>query len=225
MFKDIEAIFFDLDGTLVDSAPDLMTAVNTMLAGLDLPSRNEEQIRDWVGNGADRLIHRALTEHMDGEASADLMATARPLFQSAYEKRLCVHSQLYPGVLEGLQALYRDGFKLACITNKPTRFALPLVEQTGIGDFFDTVIGGECTQRKKPDPDALLLGAERLGVEIQNGLMVGDSINDVLASRNAGCPVVAVPYGYNHGRDIREAKPDLVIDSILELISLLKKAA
>jgi phosphoglycolate phosphatase len=118
------------------------------------------------------------------------------------------------------------GLRMACITNKPTYFAKPLVEQIGIGGFFELILGGECAPRKKPAPDALLITAERMGVDIHRVLMVGDSKNDVGAARNAGCcAVVAVPYGYNHGEDIRDAKPDRVINSIAELSVLLQKAA
>ena len=114
---------------------------------------------------------------------------------------------------------------MACVTNKLVEFALPLLNQLGISHFFATVVGGECIPRPKPAPDALLLCAERLKVPVDRGLMVGDSLNDVGAARNAGCSVVCVPYGYNHGRDIREARPDVVIDSIAELPPLLNKAA
>ena len=114
---------------------------------------------------------------------------------------------------------------MACVTNKPAEFARPLLERLGIGEFFATVVGGECIPQPKPAPDALLLCAERLGIPVAQGLMVGDSINDVGAARNAGCPIVCVPYGYNHGRDIRDAAPDAVIESIAELPALLRKAA
>ena len=172
------------------------------------------------------LIRRALVDNLDGNAPDELVAQGRPLFETAYQSNLCVGSRLYPGVLEGLCALRDLGYRLACITNKPTMFAKPLVEQIGIGVFFDLVLGGECAPRKKPAPDALLLTAGRMGVDIHRVLMVGDSNNDVQAARNAGCcGVVVVPYGYNHGDDIRAAEPDLVIDSLAELSAYLNKAA
>ncbi len=225
MFENIEAILFDLDGTLTDSAPDLAIAVDTMMRQLGLPPRGEDKVRQWVGNGAENLIRRALADDIAGNAPADLVNAARPLFKATYADNLCVHTRLYPGVLEGLQALRARGLRMACITNKPAEFAVPLLEKIGIAEFFKTVIGGECTPNKKPAPDALLLAAQRLGVEIGRTLMVGDSMNDVGAARNAGCPVVAVPYGYNHGQDIHDARPDAVIDSIADLWALLKKAA
>lgn len=225
MFEKVEAVFFDLDGTLVDSVPDLTVAVDMMMNQLGLPLRGEEQVRQWVGNGIENLIRRALANDIAGQAPEILVDKARPLFKAAYREYLCQRSRLYPGVLEGLDVLYKSGFKLACITNKPTEFTLPLVERIGLGKFFQTVVGGDCIANKKPAPDALLLAAQRLKVDIDRGLMVGDSVNDVGAARNAGCQVVCVPYGYNHGRDIREAHPDAVIDSIAELPALLCRVA
>jgi len=225
MFDNVAALFLDLDGTLVDSVPDLTAAINLMLRQLDLPTREEAQVRDWVGNGMNNLIHRALTGAMDGRADPDLFARARALYRVAYAQNISAHSSLYPGVRDGLAALRAAGWPMACVTNKPAEFARPLLDRLGIGAFFTTVIGGECIPNPKPAPDALLLSAERLGVPIERGLMVGDSLNDVGAARNAGCPVVCVPYGYNHGRDIREAEPDAVIASLAELPNILPESA
>lgn len=225
MFENIAALFFDLDGTLVDSVPDLTVAVNVMLRQLDLPARDQARVRTWVGNGMNNLIHRALTDDMAGRADPALFARAKTLYRAAYAEHLSVHSSLYPGARSGLGELRAAGWPMACVTNKPAEFARPLLDRLGIGSFFATVVGGECIAQPKPAPDALLLCAERLGVPIDRGLMVGDSLNDVGAARNAGCPVVCVPYGYNHGRDIREAEPDAVIGSIAELPALLGQPA
>ncbi len=225
MFENVNAIFFDLDGTLVDSVPDLTAAINVMLQQLGFPAREEAQVRNWVGNGMDNLIRRALTNDMAGKAEPELFARAKPLYKAAYAENVSVHSDLYPGVQAGLSALHAAGWAMACVTNKPVEFAVPLLANMGIGPCFATVVGGECIARPKPAPDALLLSAERLGVPIDRGLMVGDSLNDVGAARNAGCPVVCVPYGYNHGLDIRDAQPDAVIASIADLPTLLQKAA
>ena len=165
MFDNIEAIFLDLDGTLVDSVPDLTVAVDAMLAQLGLPPRGEERVRQWVGNGAEMLIRRALVDNLEGNAPDELVAQGRPIFNAVYQANLAVGSRLYPGVLEGLRALQALGYRMACITNKPTVFAKPLVEQLGIAVFFDLVLGGECAPRKKPAPDALLLTAGWMGVD------------------------------------------------------------
>ncbi|MDG4596242.1 MAG: phosphoglycolate phosphatase [Candidatus Contendobacter sp.] len=225
MLENITALFFDLDGTLVDSVPDLTAAVNAMLRQLSLPAREEAQVRTWVGNGMNNLIHRALTNDMAGRAEPELFTRARSLYKTAYAAHISVHSSLYPGVIEGLAELRAAGWPMACVTNKPAEFALPLLDRLGIGGFFTTVVGGECAPNPKPAPDALLLCAERLGVPIRQGLMVGDSLNDVGAARNAGCPVVCVPYGYNHGYDIHDAQPDAVIASIADLPALLRQPA
>ena len=225
MLENVTAIFFDLDGTLVDSVPDLTAAVNVMLRQLGLPVCAETQIRNWVGNGTDNLIRRALANNIAGQVEPELFIRAKPLYKAAYAENVSVHSGLYAGVRVGLAALHVAGWSMACVTNKPVEFALLLLDQMGIGQFFTTVVGGECTAHLKPAPDALLLSAERLGIPIRHGLMVGDSLNDVGAARNAGCPVVCVPYGYNHGQDIRDAQPDKVIASIVDLPALLGRAA
>jgi phosphoglycolate phosphatase len=225
MFENVAALFFDLDGTLVDSIPDLTAALNVMLRQLDLPARDQAQVRTWVGNGMDKLIRRALANDMAGQVDPELFARARPLYKAAYADHIGVYSAPYPGVREGLTELRDAGFPMACVTNKLAEFALPLLDRLGIGHLFATVVGGECAPNPKPAPDALLLCAERLGVPIRQGLMVGDSRNDVGAARNAGCPVVCVPYGHNHGYDIRAAEPDAVIASIAELPALLRQAA
>ena len=223
-FSSIVALFFDLDGTLVDSVPDLAVAVNIMLVQLGLPPRAEAEVRLWVGNGVDNLLDRALTGEMAGRADPALFARAKPLYKTAYAAHLSSYSQVYPGVNAGLTALQAAGLPLACVTNKPVEFARPLLERLGLASFFRTVVGGECVARPKPAPDALWLCAERLGAPIRHSLMVGDSSNDIGAARQAGCPVVCVPYGYNHGQDIRHAQPDAVIDSLAALPRLLGRS-
>jgi len=222
---EIDAIAFDLDGTLVDSVPDLTLAVAATMADLGLPPPDETRVRAWVGNGAPRLVKRALTGRMEDEPDPELYERAMPLFNRHYADNICVGSRMFPGARAGLDAVRAQGYGLACVTNKPTAFTLPLIQHLGIADLFAVVLGGDATERKKPAPDALFLAAERLAVPPERMLLVGDSINDVGAARNAGCPVFCVPYGYNHGLDIREASPDRVIESIAELPALLKRAA
>lgn len=226
MFKNIEAVLIDLDGTLVDSVPDLAAAVDAMLAQLGYPPRGEDNVRRWVGNGTENLIRRAIHGGLEGSEEGrvpdDLVARAWPIYKAAYLDNICVHSRLYPGVRESLEALQGLDLRLACVTNKLSEFARPLLADIGIGDYFQAVVGGEDIAHHKPAPDALLVAARRLGVPIHRCLMVGDSFNDVGAARNAGCPVVCVPYGYNYGQDIREANPDAVIDSLAQLRDLLQ---
>ena len=165
MLSQVDALFFDLDGTLVDSVPDLAVAINQMLDTLGLPTRSEAQVRTWVGNGMDNLIRRALVGDMDAsQADPALFARARPLYKAAYAAHLSAYSCLYPGVREGLATLREAGFAMACVTNKAAEFAEPLLERLDIGAFFATVVGGDCTANPKPAPDALWLCAERLGV-------------------------------------------------------------
>ncbi len=220
MFR-ARAVLFDLDGTLVDSVPDIALAVAKLMQALELPERSVAQVRTWVGNGSEKLLHRALTNDMHGQAAPELLAQAKPLYRQFYGETVCLHSQLYPTVADTLAQLAAQGLTLACVTNKPAALAAPLLEQIGIAPYFATLVGGECTPAVKPAPDALLLAAERLAVAIEDCLMVGDSRNDVGAARNAGCPVVCVPYGYNHGLDIRQAEPDAVIEQLAELPALL----
>ncbi len=220
----IAAVAFDLDGTLVDSAPDLRTAVAAAMNELDHRPPTESEVRAWVGNGAAQLIKRALTGRMDGEPDPVVFEKAMSIFKRHYADNICVESCLYPGVHFGLKKLRAQGYPLACVTNKPTEFTRPLVERLGIMDCFALILGGEDTARKKPAPDMLFLAAEYLEIEPERLLLVGDSLNDVGAARSAGCPVFCVPYGYNHGEDIRSADPDRVIESIAELPGLLKRS-
>jgi phosphoglycolate phosphatase len=217
----VDAIACDLDGTLVDSVPDLASAVDATLADFGLPPVGEAQVRTWVGNGAAKLVARALTGDSEGNPPAAHLTAALDRFHRHYGENLCVGSRLYDGVLEGLLALATLGYPLACVSNKPDAFAWPLLERLGIADHFEIVVGGDTAPAKKPAPDALLMVAERLRVELPKLLLVGDSVNDVGAARAARCPVVCVPYGYNHGEDIRHADPDAMIESLADLPALL----
>jgi phosphoglycolate phosphatase len=220
-----EMVLIDLDGTLVDSVPDLTFCVDEMMQELGLPLRGEARVRTWVGNGVERLVRRALTDSLDGEPEDELFQRAYPIFLRLYAENTSGRSQLYPGVREGLDYLRGAGFKLGCVTNKAEQFTLPLLEAMGIRDYFAIVVSGDSLQEKKPHPMPLLHAAEFFGVEPGKALMLGDSMSDVKAARAAGFNVVCMSYGYNHGIDIREAKPDAVLDSMTELSTLLESAA
>lgn len=224
-FENIDAILFDLDGTLVDSVPDLAAATDAMLVDMGRAVAGEALVREWVGNGAERLVKRALTGKMDGEPLAAELEKAFPLFMEHYQRHLQGQSRLYPGVKECLADLQERDLGLGLVTNKPERFIAPLLEALGIAEVFAVVVGGDTLADKKPHPAPLLHAARQLGVEPAAALMVGDSRNDVLAARRAGMQIVCVPYGYNHGEDIRLTEPDAVVEDLRELSGLLKSIA
>jgi phosphoglycolate phosphatase len=212
------AIFFDLDGTLVDSVPDLTAAMNVMLRQLELPAREEVQVRAWVGNGMDNLIRRALIGDMDGSrADPELFARAKPLYRAAYADHISVYSAFIPASARGWLTCMPPSFPMACVTNKPAEFARPAAGTARHRPVLSPPWSAANASPIPSPPRTPCCCAPNDWASDCQGLMVGDSLNDVGAARNAGCPVVCVPYGYNHGRDIRDAAPDAVIDSIAEL--------
>lgn len=220
-----EMILIDLDGTLVDSVPDLVYCVDEMMQRLGLPTCGEARVRTWVGNGVERLVKRALTGELYAEPDPALFEKALPVFMELYSVNNSVRSRLYPGVREGLELFKAAGYKLGCVTNKAGRFTEPLLADLGIKPFFGIIVSGDTLPQKKPDPAPLRHAADFFKVPAERALMLGDSMHDVEAARNAGFAVVCVSYGYNHGKDIRESKPDAVIGAFPELLSLLDKAA
>ncbi len=218
-------ILIDLDGTMVDSVPDLAFCVDRMMERLGRAPWGEDRVRDWVGNGVERLVRRALTGELDGEPEDSEYERAYPLFLELYADNTAERSRLYAGVREGLETLRAAGYPLGCVTNKAAQFTEPLLAHLGVRDFFRLVVSGDRLPEKKPHPEPLLFAARHFGVAPEDALMVGDSISDVKAARAAGFAIVCVSYGYNHGRDIREARPDAVIDALTELPSLLESAA
>jgi len=214
-------ILMDLDGTLIDTAPDLAYSVDLMMQHLGLPARGEAAVREWIGNGVPRLIRRALVGAYEGEPDEELYNRAYPVFLDLYEKNVCVHSRLYAGTKQCLEYLKQSGYRLGCVTNKPARYTEPLLQAIGVDHYFELVVSGDTLARKKPDPAPLIYAADRLSTPPRLSLMVGDSVNDVEAARAAGFQVVCVNYGYNHGKDIRDAHPDAVIDSLVQLEELL----
>lgn len=222
--RDARMILIDVDGTLVDSVPDLAFCVDETMKRIGRAPWGETPVRDWVGNGVERLVKRALIGRLDGEPDAATFDKALPIFMEIYAQNISKRSLLYPGVLRGLDELQAMGYILGCVTNKAARFTEPLLRDLGVMEYFKIVVSGDTTPKKKPDPLPLLYAAERLGVVPAESLMIGDSVNDVTAARQAGFQVVCVPYGYNHGQDIREAAPDAVIADLSELPALLRAA-
>ncbi|MCL6705284.1 phosphoglycolate phosphatase [Pseudomonas sp. T1.Ur] len=211
-------VMFDLDGTLVDSVPDLAAAVDSMLLKLGRPPAGIDAVRQWVGNGAPMLVRRALANHIDAlgvdEAEAE---RAMELFNEAYEGNHAL-TVVYPGVRSALKWLHKQGVEMALITNKPERFVAPLLDQMKIGRYFRWIIGGDTLPQKKPDPAALFFVMKMANIPASQSLFVGDSRSDVLAAKAAGVKCVALSYGYNHGRPIAEEFPTLVIDDLRLLI-------
>ena len=213
-------VLFDLDGTLVDSVPDLLVAVNAMQAELGNPERTDADVRTWVGNGIERLVERALTNDLDGQPDPAAFDEALPVFKRAYAESNGKHSKLFDGVTQGLEFIRSLGLSMGCVTNKASAFTLPLLEQTGLKDYFEVIISGDTLPLKKPDPAPLIYSAGWFHVHPSEALMIGDSISDVKAARAAGFSIVCMSYGYNHGKDIRDYDPDAVIDSMTELAGL-----
>lgn len=214
----------DLDGTMVDTLGDFVVALNGMLDDLGLPSVSPVEVGERVGQGSEHLI-RSVLQHVlapDPKAgAADEVAAwfdrAMARYQHHYLAINGQHARIYPGVLEGLAALRERGLRLACLTNKPIAFARPLLAAKGLDGFFEQVFGGDAFARKKPDPLPLLKTCEALGTVPIRTLMIGDSRNDARAARAAGCPVLLVTYGYNHGEPVRAVDADAFVDSLAEL--------
>ena len=217
-----EAAIVDLDGTMVDTVGDFEVALRLALADLGWPPVDRGFISRTVGKGSEYLLVRTL-EHVG--APAELYEQAWARYQHHYIAINGEYSTVYPGVVEGLRALRARGLRLACLTNKPNAFARPLLALKGLDGFFECAFGGDAFARKKPDPLPLLEACRALGSDPARTLMVGDSRNDCEAARAAGCPVVLVSYGYNHGEPAAQAQPDAVVDRLDELAGLLPAPA
>lgn len=217
---DFDAAMVDLDGTLVDTLGDFVAAVNAMLGDLHKPGQAPHQldavtVGRMVGKGSENLV-RAVLAHA-AEDLPERYTEAFVSYQRHYAAINGLHSTVYPGGLEGLRALQQAGLKLACLTNKPVAMARQLLKLKGLDGFFSEVFGGDSFERKKPDPLPLLKTCEALGTAPARTLMIGDSSNDARAARAAGCPVLLVTYGYNHGEPVREVDADGFVDSLAEL--------
>ena len=213
-------VLIDVDGTLVDSVPDLAFCVDEMLKQLDMPTRGEASVRHWVGNGVERLVKRGLINALDGEPDEALYEKALPIFRELYAENTSKRSCLYDGVIEALEFLVSTGVKIGCVTNKASEFTLPILKDLGISQYFETVLCGDMVERKKPDPLPLLHVSRKTGVSPAASMMLGDSMSDVKAARAAGFSIICMSYGYNHGEDIRDYHPDAVVDSMAEIKDL-----
>ena len=227
--KSIQAAMIDLDGTLVDTLGDFEAALNRMLADLDLPAITRSLVERTVGKGSEHLIRSVLAhqlalpevvnaKHLCQNTTADVLyQPAWQRYQHHYAKLNGQFSQVYPGVLEGLKNMQQAGWRLACLTNKPLAFAQDLLKAKALDGYFSQVFGGDSFERKKPDPMPLIKTCEVLCTQPTQTLMVGDSSNDAQAAHAAGCPVVLVTYGYNHGEPIRDVKAHAWVDSLADI--------
>ena len=220
MFIEKELILFDLDGTLIDSAPDLALSVNYMLRSINHNEFSEEIIDSWVGNGAQTLVRRALSGNkiVDENIDNGLFKKALSIFLEYYKNNLCVKTTPYPNVKTTLQALKDDGYKLAVITNKPFDFIEPILQQLELDNLFELCIGGDSLSEKKPSPLPLQYMCKKFNIKPRNTLMIGDSKNDILAAKAANIHSIAVSYGYNYGEDIRVYEPDYTVDDFSDIL-------
>ena len=212
----LQAAIVDLDGTMVDTVGDFEQALARTLADLSLPPVDRAFIARTVGRGSMHLLTHALAQ---AGGAPGLLDAAWAHYQRHYASVNGQHADVYPGVVDGLAAMRARGWKLACVTNKPRAFALALLEAKGLRPMFEQVFGGDSFERHKPDPLPLLKTCEALGTVPARTLMVGDSSNDAQAARAAGCPVVLVSYGYNHGEPVADARPDRIVDRLDQLLA------
>lgn len=220
----VKAVTIDLDGTLLDTIPDLACAANMMLVKLGRPELDPSVIRTFVGKGIENLVQRTLAASFDGAGSAEAAQRGLALFEDCYSEVNGRHTTIYAGVKPGLDRLREQGIPLACVTNKSARYTLPLLDMLGLARYFGQVVAGDTLARKKPHPEQLLHAAAKFGIAPSDMLMIGDSQNDAQAARAAGCPVVCVTYGYNEGHDVRDIDADALVDTLDEAAALVRKA-
>ena len=218
----VRAVLLDLDGTLLDTAPEIAAAAADMLSELGLDPVDPLRVREFIGKGIPHLVRRTLEASLGRAPDERRVGSAMEGFFFHYAKRNGSMSNPYPGVLEGITELRAKGFALACVTNKTAQFTIPLLEATGLAGFFPVVVSGDTMPKKKPAPDPLLEACRRLGIPALEALMIGDSRNDALAARAAGCPVLLVPYGYTEGEDVQGIDCDGIVPSLLHVAGLLK---
>lgn len=219
---EISAIVIDLDGTLLHTAPELAESANRMLRDMGRPAVSQPLLMSYIGNGISWLVKRALTGDMHAEPDVALFAQALPIFEKHYTE-LLLQSKPFDGVIAGLDAMKAAGYRLGCITNKLALYTEPLLKGIGMSKYFDIVLSGDTLPEKKPHPMPLLHAAHFFGIAAEQLLLIGDSLNDALAARAAGCPVFCVPYGYNHGEPVDGLDLDAVIPDLPAALKLIKK--
>lgn len=221
--KPLQLLIFDLDGTLIDSVPDLAVATNAMLQDLGRRCVSTDDVRNWVGNGSRKLVQRALSNNIDIDPHLERTQTdtAEALFFQHYAAHTCVHTQAYAGVSTGLIKLKDAGFVLALVTNKPVRYVPNILQHFDWQDVFAMTLGGDSLAEKKPHPMPLLHVCEQLHLCPEQSAMIGDSRNDILAGQRAGMMTLGLSYGYNYGQDIRDFMPTQAFDGFADLTQFL----
>lgn len=220
MFKHKKLLIFDLDGTLINSIPDLTLAINKMLDGLGIEPLKIEEVRPFIGNGAKTLVSRSLNYTHNNNVSEELFNKVFPVFMNAYKETPCKETFLYPGVKETLEHLNSSGYKMMICTNKPLEFVEPILNKLDIKQFFQNWIGENSLPEKKPSGAPLLHLAKEAEVNIEDCLMIGDSKNDILSAQNAKMENVGLSYGYNYNENITQFNPTIVLDEFIDLKKL-----
>ena len=221
--RPIRAAIIDLDGTMLDTVPDFHVAITHMRAEFGLAPIGQEQIALMVGKGSENLIRSVLALDFDAATVTQHFDAAMAAYQRHYLAINGKHTTMYPAVVEGLRAMKEQGLRLACVTNKPMAFAVPLLAQKGLSGFFDVLYGGDSLARKKPDPMPMLQVCADFELAPWQVVAIGDSSNDAEAAIAAGCYLLTLPYGYNHGRPIHEIKSDGIVSTLLEAATLISK--
>lgn len=216
------AVLFDLDGTLVNTGPDIAAAVNRMLGAMSRPAYPVERILDWVGEGAARLVQRALVGGRDEQPPDNELERGLALFYEHYAAGICVRSEPYPHARRLLAALRASAIRVACVTNKPERLTRSLLETLELAPMFDVIVGGDTLEFRKPHPEPILYACRRLDLHPEDAVYVGDSMTDCRAAGAAGITMVAVTYGYNRGADLTKASCAAMIDGLDELPETLR---
>jgi phosphoglycolate phosphatase len=218
----VKAIVIDLDGTLLHTAPELAEAANRMLSDMGRAPVSQDLLKSYIGNGIHWLVKRALTGDMYAEPDAALFDKALPIYEQHYTELACT-SKPFQNVIQGLDAMKAAGFRLGCITNKVERYTTPILKSADLAKYFEIVVAGDTLPEKKPHPMPLLHSAKFFGVPIEQLLLVGDSLSDAQAARAAGCPIICVPYGYNHGEPVETLNVDAVIPDLAALMPLITR--
>jgi phosphoglycolate phosphatase len=220
-FQGIRAAIIDLDGTMVDTAPDFQVAINRMRDELHLAPLALDTIVDFVGKGSENLMRRVLGVDFEKSEVESRFDYALERYQHHYLQINGDHSELYAGVHEGLVAMKKGGVRLACVTNKPIAFARPLLEKKGLIDLFEVIYGGDSLAHKKPHPLPMLTVCNDFDLQPAQVVAIGDSSNDSEAARAAGCRVLTVPYGYNHGQPVQTIDTDGIVESLVDAANLI----